>query len=179
MEPSPDEPPSIFRKPSAPTPRAERLERGDVPWILTVKLASGLEVRLLNISSTGTLIESGARLANESVTEVRLCSPDSQIVIPARFVRSEIADVTALGVRYQIGLAFDDYVPLDRPSDGDAAPAAASGELRARVSEALEKAARAGGGQQWLERASKEQLNRLAWLLTETNTLVEVLASQN
>lgn len=177
--PASEEPLSILRKAAAPTPRADRRERGDVPWILTVKLASGLEVRLLNISTTGTLIESGAKLAHESVTEVRLCGPDSQIVIPARFVRSEIAGVTALGVRYQIGIAFDDYVVLDDPRRQDGAPAAAESELRARVAGELEKIADVAGAQDGLDRATKGQLERLTWLLTEVNALVGTISSAN
>jgi hypothetical protein len=172
--PASDEPLSILRKPAEPTPRAERLDRSDVPWILTVKLSSGLEVRLMNISSTGTLIESGEKLAHDSVKEVRLCGPDSEIVIPARFVRSEIADVTARGVRYQIGIAFDDYVPLDAPRRDSAGPAGER-QLRARVSGELEKAVRSADAAGWIDRGTNGQLERLHWLLTEANALVDTI----
>jgi hypothetical protein len=168
--PAADEPVSILRKPATQAPRAERRDRNDVPWILTVKLASGHEVRLLNISSTGTLIESGSKLAHDSVTEVRLCGPESQIVIPARFVRSEIADVTALGVRYQIGIAFDDYLPLEDPRRDEAA--ATESQLRGQVVSQLAMAGRSGENAAWMNRATKTQLERLAWLLGEANALI-------
>lgn len=112
------EPMSILRKPVDRRDRAERHQRSAVPWLLSVKLPWGLEVRLLNISSTGILLESGARLAPDSVHELTLCGPDTEVVVNASFVRSEVANVNGLGVKYHVAATFEKQIDLPDPSDG-------------------------------------------------------------
>ena len=59
---APQKPLSIMRKPvDRRRPRAVRLEVVDLPWLSTVSLPWGLEMRPLNISSTGLLLESRSR----------------------------------------------------------------------------------------------------------------------
>jgi len=94
------------RTPTDLFPRDQRLSLGEVPWLSTVKLSWGLEVALLNISSTGILFETTAKFAPGSVTEFQLCGPGTSIVVPARFVRSEIAGVDARSVRYRAAATF-------------------------------------------------------------------------
>lgn len=113
----PEEPSSVLRRSVDQRPRAERREVTEVPWVSTVKLPWGLEVRLLNISSSGLLLESGSKLAPGSVTELKLCGPDTEIAIPACFVRTEVADVTGLGVKYHIAATFDKPLEFPRPHD--------------------------------------------------------------
>jgi hypothetical protein len=107
---------SIVRRPvDCRRPRAERWEREDVPWLFTVKLPWGLEARPLNISSTGLLLESGSKVTPGSVAELRLCGPEWQIAIPACIVRSEVALVNGLGVKYHIAAAFDKRLEFPGP----------------------------------------------------------------
>jgi hypothetical protein len=101
-------PPSILRKPvDRRRPRAERLEHADVPWLSTVKLPWDLDVRPLNISSTGLLLETRAKIPPGSVADLKLSGPEWQITVRACFVRSEVAFVNALGVKYHIAAEFD------------------------------------------------------------------------
>ena len=134
---------SIFRAPLARHSRAERRERGDVPWLSTVRLPWGLEVRLLNISSTGLLLESGSKLTPGNVTELRLCGPDTELVLPVRFVRSEIGAVDHVGVTYRTAATFEKALKLLGPartfSRETSSPATALSHLLARVSGELDR----------------------------------------
>ena len=104
---TPQAPPGIVRTAADRRTRAERIECGDVSWLQTVKLPWGLELRVINISSTGMLLESGTKIKPGKVSDLKLCSPDGEIVIPASFVRSEIADVNSRGVKYHVAVTFD------------------------------------------------------------------------
>jgi hypothetical protein len=105
---------SYGRHPSDQYPRDPRLKREDIPWLSAVKLSWGPEVCLLNISNTGMLVETTLKFTPGSVTEFQLCGPDSDLVVPARFVRSEVATVDACSVRYHAAVAFAREVQLPR-----------------------------------------------------------------
>lgn len=170
---------SILKKPVTKQDRADRHGRANVPWISGVSLRSGQQVRLLNISRTGMLIESGSKLPPESVKELRLCGPDTEIVVPANFVRSDIADVNGFGVKYHIAVTFDEPLPIDTDRNGEEDPLPSVAELRARVGEEIDKVAVAiQGSPEWIERATENQLDRLASLLTEVNRLKGIVENQ-
>jgi len=101
------EAPSIRRTEFDVRTRAERIECGDVSWLRTVRLPWGLELRVINISSSGMLLESGTKIQPGKVSDLRLCSPEGDIVIPASFVRSEVGDVSPRGVTYHVAVTFD------------------------------------------------------------------------
>jgi hypothetical protein len=86
--------------------RDHRRTPEEVPWLSTVKLPWGLEVFLLNISSTGMLIETSAKFTPGSLTEFELQGPGTSLVIPGRFVRTEVALVDSHGVKYRAAAAF-------------------------------------------------------------------------
>jgi hypothetical protein len=86
--------------------RDHRRTRGEVPWLSTVKLPWGLEVDLLNISRTGMLIETNSRFMPGTATEFQLSGPDTSLAVSARFVRSEVAAVGPLGVKYHAAATF-------------------------------------------------------------------------
>jgi len=92
---------SGFRK------RAPRLSVSDVPWVSSVTLSLCQHLRLLNISSSGMLVESGAPLSTGSATTVTIDGVRLALVVPARVVRYRIATVDTLGVKYETALAFD------------------------------------------------------------------------
>lgn len=92
---------SGFRK------RAPRLSVSDVPWVSSVTLSLCQHLRLLNISSSGMLVESGARLSPGSATTVTIDGIRLALVVPARVVRYRIAAVDAVGVKYETAVAFD------------------------------------------------------------------------
>jgi hypothetical protein len=95
--------------------RAQRKTRADLPWLSTIKLPWGLEVRLLNMSASGMLVETTSKFTPGSVAEFEITGADDSFVVPARFVRSEIVGVDARGVRYRAAAVFEREVDLDGP----------------------------------------------------------------
>ena len=91
-------------------PRDLRLARENVPLLSAVKLTWGLEVSLINISSTGMLVETTSKFTPGSATEFQLCGPDTSLVVPARFVRSEVSTVDARSVRVPRGRGIRERV---------------------------------------------------------------------
>jgi hypothetical protein len=85
---------------------ARRRSTGEVPWLGTVNLPWGTEVKVLDISKSGLLLESPLRLVVGSTLDLQLVGLDGQLRVPARLVRSEIAAVDRLGVRYRTAAAF-------------------------------------------------------------------------
>ncbi|MCM3879469.1 MAG: hypothetical protein ND807_05110, partial [Vicinamibacterales bacterium] len=94
------------RRPDNQWPREHRLTPVEVPLLSAVKLSWGPEVSLLNISSTGLLVETTSRFTPGSVAEFQLCGPTNSVVVPARFVRSEIASVDSRSVKYHAAAVF-------------------------------------------------------------------------
>jgi len=134
--------PSIFRKSTDRRSRAERREKDDVPWLSTVRLPWGPEARLLNISSSGLLLETNCKLAPGSVTELKLCGPDAEIAIPVCFVRSEIADVDHFGVKYHTAATFQRTLQLLGPhpvTGANASARTALSELLSQVATELDR----------------------------------------
>ena len=95
---------------SGTTKRAQRWSLSDLPWLSSVKLPWGQPLRLLNISSSGVLVESGIRLSPGSATSVKIGGPDVALVVPARVVRCRVSTVDSLGVKYETAAAFDQPV---------------------------------------------------------------------
>jgi CheY-like chemotaxis protein len=89
--------------------RAQRWSLSDLPWLSSVKLPWGQHLRLLNISSSGMLVESGIRLSLGSATSFKISGPELAFVVPARVVRCR-PTVDSLGVTYETAAAFDQPV---------------------------------------------------------------------
>jgi CheY-like chemotaxis protein len=92
-------------------PRAERWAHADLPWLSSVNLSTGREVKLLNISSSGILIDSEFKLTPGRPTEFQLWGPYKQLIVAARIIRSE-ESTSARGNRYLTAAAFDFKVDL-------------------------------------------------------------------
>ena len=107
---------------------ALRKGRGEVPWLSGIKLSWGPELQLVNISSTGVLVESGSKFAPGSTTELHLSGPETNLVVPVRFIRSAVAKIDGLGVRYHAAAAFAKELDLAGPRRVDA-PATPPQEL--------------------------------------------------
>jgi CheY-like chemotaxis protein len=99
--------------------RAHRWTGTDLSWLNEVTLPWGLEVQLLNISSSGLLVQSGARFMPGSATVFKLSGPNRHLLIPAKVVRSQVATVGSMGVKYLAAATFDRTVSelgaLSRP----------------------------------------------------------------
>ena len=90
--------------------RAQRWSLSDLPWLSSVKLPWGQHLRLLNISSSGMLVESGVRLSPGSATSFKISGPELALVVRARVVRCRVSTVDSLGVKYETAAAFDQPV---------------------------------------------------------------------
>jgi hypothetical protein len=121
---------------------ALRKTLGDVPWLAGIKLPWGPELQLVNISSTGVLVETGSKFAPGSTSELHLSGPDTNLVVPVRFIRSDVARIDGLGVRYRAAAAFAKEIDLDGPRRRRA-PATPPQDLAALLGDAL---AELGGG---------------------------------
>jgi len=97
--------------------RARRWSGDELPWISSVKLSWGLELRLLNISRSGVLVESGIRLTPGNRTQIQLGGPHSDLVVAARVVRSRVSTVDPLGVRYVSAAQFEQSFDALSPGD--------------------------------------------------------------
>ena len=86
-------------------PRADRWAHADLPWLSSVNLSTGRKVKLLNISSSGILIDSEYKLTPGRSTEFQLWGPYKQLIVAARIVRSE--QTNGRGTRYLTAAAFD------------------------------------------------------------------------
>ena len=87
--------------------RARRWLLSELPWVSSVKLSWGQHLRLLNISSSGVLIESGMRLSPGSATKLQIDGAEGTLVVPARVIRCRVSEVDSLGVKYETAAVFD------------------------------------------------------------------------
>ena len=94
---------------------ARRRPQNDLPWLSKVKLGTGLDVALVNISSSGVLFESGSKFTPGTTSELILTGSDANMVVPVRVIRSEIARIDAFGVKYHAAGAFDKEIDLGGP----------------------------------------------------------------
>jgi hypothetical protein len=92
---------------------ASRKARGDVPWLSGIRLWSGPELELINISNTGVLVETGSKLPPGTMIDLQICGTATNLVVPARFMRSDVARVDGRGVRYLAAAAFATELDID------------------------------------------------------------------
>ena len=112
--------------------RATRWEGWQLPWLKSINVPSGIDVRLINISKSGLLVESGARIAPGATTTFRLWGPHRDLTVPARIVRSEVATVDRFGLKYHAAAVFDYTFDTMMPDASDPIDA------RARLDELVE-----------------------------------------
>ena len=86
--------------------RARRRAASDVPWLWSVKVTGASQASIVDISSSGILLETTSRLGDGSTVDLQLVGQDTNLSVAARMVRSQIASVDTLGVRYRVGVAF-------------------------------------------------------------------------
>jgi hypothetical protein len=85
-----------------------------VPWLSGIRLPWGLELQVVNISTTGVLVESTSKLTPGSTADLHLSGPTTDLIVPARFVRSEVAGIDGRGVKYHAAAAFERELDLVR-----------------------------------------------------------------
>jgi len=87
--------------------RAKRWEGWQLPWFSEIDVPSGVNLRLINISSSGLLVESCRPLPSGETTTFRLWGPSRDVTMPARIVRSEVASADRVGVMYHAAAVFE------------------------------------------------------------------------
>jgi hypothetical protein len=96
-------------------PRAPRWKGDNIPWLTNVTMPLGLQVRLVNISRSGLLIESRGNFVAGQPAAFELHGR-LRVVVPGRFVRTTEATNAADGARvYHSAALFDDDLPLFAP----------------------------------------------------------------
>jgi CheY-like chemotaxis protein len=102
---------------------ARRRTRGDVPWLWSVKVPGGSQVSVVDISTTGVLLEMASRLTDGSTVDLQLLGQDTNLTVPARMIRTQVASVTGLGVKYRVAAAFTHNIALPGLHPVSASPA--------------------------------------------------------
>jgi hypothetical protein len=93
-----------------------------VPAITGLRFSlQGADATLMNISTTGLLAECGVRLRLGSAVPVRFEGKFSPRTVDGLVMRSSVAKLDKSGaVRYQVGIAFRQSIPLDGLPAADA-----------------------------------------------------------
>lgn len=100
---------------------------------LAARLASGAEVRLIDLSRGGAQFECDRRFLPNATVSLRLVTNDDVVVVSGRVVRSRIVRLAAGGLGYVVAVAFNEVLPgaiegsaasAQRPPDTRATPAA-------------------------------------------------------
>jgi hypothetical protein len=105
-------PPQVAADPSAKDRRAQvRLSAEDASWLRGARLKYGSEVRVIDISTGGILVESdGAPLAPQSNVVFELSTQTGTILMPARVLRSQPVEGST---RSQTACAFKRSLSVD------------------------------------------------------------------
>lgn len=72
-----------------------------------VRLRTGRELLVVNVSNTGLLVEGTVRLLPGTHVDVHVVTPDGRVLVRSRIVRAYVFDVQPDIVRYRGALAFD------------------------------------------------------------------------
>ena len=83
----------------------ERLRTGDLEWLRGASVKYGAEVRVLNISAGGLLLETPQALKPNSSVVLELTGPDSPILVPSRVLRCRVASLSDI-LTYEGACAF-------------------------------------------------------------------------
>jgi len=95
----------IALKPAPDRRIHERLKATDVKWLRGARLKYGAEVRVLNISVGGLLLETENELKPNAMVVLELIGPDSPIPIPAQVVRRRAVSL-GTSITYEAACAF-------------------------------------------------------------------------
>jgi hypothetical protein len=90
---------------------------------ISALLASGTNIRLIDLSRGGALFECGSRLLPGSTVAMRLVTPDGAFVVRGRVVRSRIVRLGSGGLGYQAAISFNETLK-ELADEGGAQPAA-------------------------------------------------------
>jgi hypothetical protein len=75
-----------------------------------VRFRAGREVTVVNVSNTGLLVESAARLLPGTHVDVHVVTKDGRVLVRSRVTRAYVSSLTADVICYRGALAFDRIV---------------------------------------------------------------------
>jgi hypothetical protein len=107
-----------------------RLSADDVLWLQGVRIKYGADVRVVDISAGGILVETASEIRAETTVVFEVTAAEATQLVPARVVRSSRVDYNGLE-RYQTACAFKRPLSI---------PGVTSDEANAADSEAPAKA---------------------------------------
>ena len=106
-----------------------RAPDGEEP-LARVRLRTGHELDVVNVSDSGVLVEGGARLLPGTRLDVHVVTREGRVLVRCRVIRAFVCHLEADSVRYCGALAFERSI--DAAAIGEACgvlvPAAATGE---------------------------------------------------
>jgi CheY-like chemotaxis protein len=86
--------------------RARRRRLEDLPSRWQLKLPGASNVAIVNISTSGVLLETGTQIVPGSILDLQILGQDRNLNVPARMVRTEIAGADVMGARYRVAATF-------------------------------------------------------------------------
>jgi hypothetical protein len=114
----------------------------------------------VDISREGALLETSSKFTKGSTVDLRLIGQDTDVSVPARLTRTEVAAVDARGVKYRVGAAFVSSVAirgLEEQPDVSSVKPTALADLLAQVLAGLDR----GSGPAAARTSFEEGLRRL------------------
>jgi hypothetical protein len=89
---------------------------------LTATLASGSDIRLIDLSRGGAQFECDRRFLPNATVSLRLVTSDGEVLVTGRVVRSRIVRRGSGGLGYMVAVAFAKPVQTDLEGETGAAP---------------------------------------------------------
>ncbi len=106
--------------------RARRRPATELPGLWAVRFPLCPEAKVVDISSTGVLVETSSKISPGGTLDLHVLGQNIDFRVAARMVRSEVASVDRLGVKYRAAAAFShelDFACLQMaPSDPSTMP---------------------------------------------------------
>ena len=108
----------MSRSSDADRRKYSRKSSRECPWLLDARLRSGTEVRVVDISNGGMLLESTSQILPGARLELFLVTQEQRWLVKGRILRCQVARVVREdGVRYHAALAFNEPLAIFGEAD--------------------------------------------------------------
>ncbi len=87
--------------------RAERRAPAVGEPLMGVRLRTGRELTVIDVSNSGMLVEGCARLLPGTHLDVHVTTADGRVLVRSHVVRARVSSVQADAIHYRCALAFD------------------------------------------------------------------------
>ena len=92
-----------------------RIPGADEP-VARMRMRTGTELTVLDLSDDGTLVEGGVRLVPGARVDVHVITREGRVLVRSRVIRAFISMVKADSLNYRAALLFDQ--PVDTSTSG-------------------------------------------------------------